>query len=394
MNSIEKLLLSLIPLFFMMSITTTVSSQVRDFNTIEWEIAAYLQNNEGSKSLGFAGPINGVHKNVLIVTGGANFPDKMPWEGGTKKYSDEIHVLQKQGENFVWNKKTKAKLPEPIAYCGVTSTDLGVVYVGGENENGLSNKAYILKWKDSKNDVAILSLPQFPLAMANIALAHIGNTVYAIGGDEAKKSSNHFYSLDLNVLNPTWEELPNLPIALANAVAVVQKTKEGTAIFVIGGRTKTATGISDLHNTTFVFNPKKKAWSSVANISDGTNTTNFSAGAAVALGAHSILILGGDNGLVFHKIETYLSQIAQTNSPEEKGRLITEKNVLNTTHQGFYKGLLLYNTLTDAWTKVSELPFLAPVTTTAVLWGDDIILSNGEIKPGIRTPNVMLGKIK
>jgi N-acetylneuraminate epimerase len=394
MNSIEKLLLSLIPLFFMMSITTTVSSQVKDFNTIEWEIAAYLQNNEGSKSLGFAGPINGVHENVLIVTGGANFPDKMPWEGGAKKYSDEIHVLQKQGENFVWNKKTKAKLPEPIAYCGVTSTDLGVVYVGGENENGLSNKAYILKWKDSKNDVAILSLPQFPLAMANIALTHIGNTVYAIGGDEAKKSSNHFYSLDLNVLNPAWEELPNLPIALANAAAVVQKTKEGTAIFVIGGRTKTATGISELHNTTFVFNPKKRAWSSAAGISDGTNTTNFSAGAAVALGAHSILILGGDNGFVFHKIETYLSQIAQTNSPEEKGRLIAEKNVLNTTHQGFYKGLLLYNTLTDAWTKVGELPFLAPVTTTAVLWGDDIILSNGEIKPGIRTPNVMLGKIK
>lgn len=394
MNAIEKLLLSLIPLFFMMSITTTVSSQVKDFNTIEWEIAAYLQNNEGSKSLGFAGPINGVHKNVLIVTGGANFPDKMPWEGGAKKYSDEIHVLQKQGEGFVWNKKTKAKLPEPIAYCGVTSTDLGVVYVGGENENGLSNKAYILKWKDSKNDVAILSLPQFPLAMTNIALTHIGNVVYAIGGDEVKKSSNHFYSLDLNVLNPTWKELPNLPIALANAVAVVQETKEGTAIFVIGGRTKMTTGISDLHNTTFVFNVEKKIWTTAAFISDGINTTNFSAGSAVAVGTHSILILGGDNGVTFHKIETYLSQIAQTNSPEEKGKFIAEKNVLNTTHQGFYKGLLLYNTLTDTWTKVGELPFLAPVTTTAVIWGDDIILSNGEIKPGIRTPNVMLGKIK
>jgi N-acetylneuraminate epimerase len=33
------------------------------------------------------------------------------------------------------------------------------------------------------------------------------------------------------------------------------------------------------------------------------------------------------------------------------------------------------------------------VTTNAVVWGDDIILSNGEIKPGVRTPNIMLGKI-
>ena len=34
------------------------------------------------------------------------------------------------------------------------------------------------------------------------------------------------------------------------------------------------------------------------------------------------------------------------------------------------------------------------VTTPAVLWDKKIILSNGEIKPGIRTPNVMLGTIK
>lgn len=393
MKSIEKLLLSLIPLFFMMSMTT-VSSQKKDFTAVEWKIAAQVQNPDGSPSIGFAGPINGVHNNVLIVTGGANFPDKMPWEGGKKKYADEIHVLQEQKGDFIWNKKNKSKLPEPIAYCGVTSTDLGVVYVGGENESGLSNKAYILKWKGAKNDVEILSLPQFPLAMANIALTHIGNVVYAIGGDEAKNSSNLFFSLDLNNLKPEWKALPNLPIALANAVAVVQETKEGTAIFVIGGRTKTASGISDLHNTTFVFNIQKQTWESAAVISDGTNTTNFSAGAGVALGNHSILILGGDNGLVFHKIETYLSQIAQSNSLEEKERLIAEKNVLNCTHQGFYKGMLLYDTLSDTWTKIGELPFLAQVTTTAVLWNKDIILSNGEIKPGVRTPNIMLGKMK
>jgi N-acetylneuraminate epimerase len=389
----KKFLLSLTPLFFMMSITT-VSSQKKDFNTIDWKIAAHVQNADDSPSLGFAGPINGVHNDVLIVTGGANFPDKMPWEGGKKKYSDEIHVLQKQGGDFIWNKKIQTVLPEPIAYCGVTSTDLGVVYVGGENENGLSNKAYVLKWKEAVNDIAILSLPQFPSSMMNIALTHIGNVVYAIGGDEAAKSSNHFYSLDLNILNAAWKELPNLPIALANAVAVVQETKGGTAIFVIGGRSKTASGISDLHNTTFVFNIEKQTWTRAAIISDGVNSTNFSAGAAVAVGTHSILILGGDNGVNFHKIETYLSQIAQSDSPEEKGRLIAEKNVLNTQHQGFYKGMLLYNTVTNTWTKIGELPFLSPVTTPAVLWGKDIVLSNGEIKPGIRTPNIMIGKIK
>lgn len=377
-----------------MSIPTDIFSQKKDITNVEWKIAAQLQNADGSLSLGFAGPINGISNDVLIVSGGANFQDKMPWEGGKKHYSDEIHVLQKQNGAFVWNKQISSKLPEPIAYCGSTSTDLGVVCVGGENENGLSKKAFVLNYNAAKNEVDVKSLPNFPMAITNIALTQIGNVVYAIGGDEAKNSSDNFFSLDLNCSLLEWKELPKLPMALANVVAAVQKGKDGFNIYVVGGRTKTASGISDLHNTTFVFNLKNKVWGKCANISEEKNTTYFSAGAGVAIGKHSILIIGGDNGLIFHKIETFLSQIAQAKSPEEKERLIAEKNILNTSHTGFYKGMLLYNTLTDKWIKIGELPFLAQVTTTAIMWGDEIILSNGEIKPGIRTPNVMLGKIK
>jgi cyclically-permuted mutarotase family protein len=374
---------------------TTVSfSQTTDIHQIEWKTAAQLQNEDGSTSLGFAGAINGISNDALIVSGGANFQDKMPWEGGKKHYSKEIHVLQKCNNTYSWNKTVKSTLPEPIAYCGNIATDSGVVYVGGENENGLSNKAFLLKWNAAKNEVETKSLPSFPIHITNIGLTHIGNFVYAIGGDEASKSSDLFLSLDLNNSNPEWKTLPKLPIALANSVVVAQNDKDGTNIYVIGGRTKTPSGISDLHNTTFVFNLKKQIWESRANISDGENTTNFSAGAGVAVGNHSILIVGGDNGTVFHKIETYLSQIAQTDSPEEKAKLASEKNKLNTNHDGFYKGVLLYNTLTDSWSKIGELPFLAHVTTTASLWNGEIVLSNGEIKPGIRTPDVMLGTIK
>lgn len=374
--------------------TTDALSQKKVINHIQWKKAAQLQNADGSISLGFAGAINGINNDVLIVSGGANFQDKMPWEGGKKHYSKEIHVLQKSNNTYSWNKAVKSTLPEPIAYCGSTSTDLGVIYVGGENENGLSNKTFILKWNASKNEVEIKSLPSFPIHITNIGFTHIGNVVYAIGGDEASKSSDLFLSLDLNNSNPEWKTLPKLPIALANSVVVAQNDKDETNIYVIGGRTKTPSGISDLHNTTFVFNLKKQIWESRANISDGENTTNFSAGTGVPVGNHTIVIVGGDNGTVFHKIETYLSQIAQTNSPEEKAKLASEKNKLNTNHDGFYKGVLLYNTLTDSWSKIGELPFLAHVTTTATLWNDEIVLSNGEIKPGIRTPDVMLGTIK
>ncbi|WP_432221466.1 galactose oxidase [Flavobacterium sp. TMP13] len=387
---------SIFPFLFISLImaTTETFSQKNEVSQVNWSTAAQVQNNDGSLSLGFAGVINGISNDVLIVTGGANFPDKMPWEGGKKEYSKTIHVLQKCKDQFNWIAAVKSELPEAIAYSGSTSTKLGVVYVGGENENGLSNKSYLLKWNADTKEVETKSLPDFPIAIANIALTHIDTVVYAVGGDEAGQSSDFFASLDLNDANAKWILLPKLPIALANSVVIAQKGKDGTNIYVVGGRTKTASGISDLHNTTLVFNLQKQKWETAATISDGKNTTNFSAGTGVAFGSHSILILGGDNGVIFHQIETFLSQIAQAESPEKKTDLITQKNKLVTNHPGFYNGILLYNTLTDQWSKIGELPFLPHVTTPAVVWNKKIILSNGEIKPGIRTPNVMLGTIK
>lgn len=380
---------SLILTIFIMS-TTVGFSQKTKITNVEWKKAAQLQNADGSLSLGFAGPINGITNNVLIVAGGANFPDKMPWEGGKKQYSNEIHVLEKTGDDFHWNTKVTNTLPEAIAYPGNTTTNLGVVYVGGENENGLSNKVYLLNWNADKNEVETKSLPDFPIAITNIALTHLDNIVYAIGGDEAKQSSDLVFTLDLNAKKPEWKLLTKLPFALANSVSVIQNN----TIYVIGGRTKTSTGISDLHNTTLAFDLKKQNWETKANITDGKQTTNFSAGAGVAIGNENILILGGDNGTTFHKIETFLSQIAKATSEEEKLKLIAEKNILNTTHKGFYNDILVYNTHTNKWSKIGELPFLAQVTTTATIWNDKVVLSNGEIKPGIRTPDVMLGTIK
>jgi N-acetylneuraminic acid mutarotase len=51
----------------------------------KWKIVAKLPVERGQqKALGFAGPVAGVHENVMIIAGGANFPDSMPWQNGRK----------------------------------------------------------------------------------------------------------------------------------------------------------------------------------------------------------------------------------------------------------------------------------------------------------------------
>jgi len=49
---------------------------------------------------GFAGPFAGTSGGALIVAGGANFPDKMPWEGGRKVWYDTAYVLDRT--NGAW----------------------------------------------------------------------------------------------------------------------------------------------------------------------------------------------------------------------------------------------------------------------------------------------------
>jgi N-acetylneuraminate epimerase len=377
----------------MMLTNTAVFSQKTKIDSISWKTIATLPASDGEPSIGFAGPVNAVHDESLIVAGGANFPEKMPWEGGKKYYSDEVHILQKKSGKYIWNKKATAKLPEPIAYAGNTSTAMGVVYAGGENANGISSKAYLLKFNAAKDQLKIESLPDLPLALTNIALTNIENVVYAIGGDEAKVSSSCLFSLDLKNKDRQWKTLPDLPLALANSVALSQNGPDGVNIYVIGGRAKHPSGISDLHHTVYIYNPRTQSWRSGAPISDGAKTTNFSAGNGVAVAENFLLITGGDNGEVFHQIETSLSEIANAATAEEKALLTAKKNQLMTGHQGFYRGLLLYNTLTNSWIKIGDLPFPARVTTTATKWGENIILSNGEVKPGVRTPDVALGKI-
>ena len=127
---------------------------------------------------------------------------------------------------------------------------------------------------------------------------------------------------------------------------------------------------------------------------DGENITNLSAATGIAYGNADIILIGGDKGNVFHQIETYNAEIAKAQNQTEKQKLQNEKLELLNNHQGFSKDVYQYNIPTNSWKKIGELPFYGQVTTTAVKWDGDIFIPCGEIKPGLRTANVVRGEFK
>src|SRR5690554_3023800 len=361
---------------------------------IHWSVPTVLPTAPGeADQLGLAGVGGGVHNNALLIAGGANFPDLMPWHGGIKKYWNHIYVLLKDGgQEYQWSDRT-FELPNPLAYSASATTDNGILLIDGENEDGIQSSVYLLRWDLSKQEVITLPMPQLPLPLTNATAAVIDNRVYLARGETEGGTSNGFYSLDLSA--PTaWERLPDLPLAVSHAVGISQSNGEYPCFYLIGGRAQSPSGISELYGTTFRFDPRKNTWDQLSGISDGVeNMATLSAATAVTSGANYILLFGGDSGDIFTQIQQVDVAITHAEGEEEKQRLHTEKLKLVESHPGFSKDVYLYNTVTDTWTVTDTLPS-SHVTTFAAQWGNDLLIPSGEIQPGVRTPDILKGHME
>lgn len=374
-------------LFALMFFSVSTSAQKKQVTSIQWKITGELPASQGQlKTLGFAGVIAGMHHGVLIVGGGSNFPDSMPWLGGIKKYYDEAYVFKKSSDGSLKNLKS-FKLPYSIAYAANCSTPHGIVCAGGENEKGINNKVLLIQWDAVKENSIVKDLPQLPFALTNASITSIDNTVYVAGGEMKSEVSNNFLSLDLENITAGWQQLPSLPKPVSHAVMVVQSNGYHNCIYLIGGRKKNAGSTSDLYSSTLQFDLITNKWKEKRSL-----PYNLSAGTGIASGDKYIFLFGGDKGETFHKTEELIVAINNGKDPVKKQKLTQQKIYLQSTHPGFSKHVLLYNTITDVWMKAGSIPFDAPVTTIAINWNGNVFIPGGEIKAGVRTPQILLGK--
>jgi cyclically-permuted mutarotase family protein len=376
----------LLILTLIFSKSNNITAQKSTDFRMNWQIIGSLP----APNIGVAGAFSGIHNGAMIVAGGANFPNGMPWEGGKKQYSNEVFVYTKYKKGTLKRHHPSFNLLERVAYGASVSTPKGIVYIGGENEKGASNKAFLMTWNRKKQQIEQQNLADLPLPLTNAAATCIGNTIYIIGGESDNKTTPTFLSLDINESKTTWQVLPNLPKPISHAVVAALSKGQNKGIYVMGGRAKTASGISDLYDSAYKFDIKQNIWTPLSKISDGLQTgIALTAGTGIAIDNQSIVLFGGDKGETFHQVETLLAAINTEKNKAKKQTLTQQKNQLLATHPGFSKDILLYNTETNKWTKIGSIPFDTPVTTTAFKWGKRIIIPSGEIRAGVRTPYIL-----
>jgi N-acetylneuraminic acid mutarotase len=335
-----------------MAAVAIASGAIAAAPVLHWESLPSIPDREG-----FASPFAGSNGGALIVAGGANFPDKRPWEGGTKKWYDDVFVLP--APNQPW--KTGFKLPRPVAYGVSVNTPDGIICIGGGNATQHFKDVFRLSWDGTT--IHATPLADLPKPCALMCGAVVEKTIYITGGIErpdAVECLNTFWSLDFTDAKAQWKELEPPPQSPARMLSVAAGAG-GSFYRFTGARlfpSPEGKPVREYLHDAWRFTPGQ-GWKQLTDI---PRAAVAAASPAPVSPRGRILVISGDDGLNIHF------------KPE-------------TQHPGFPRNVLAYDPAADKWDDIGPVPF-SRGTVPVAPWGDRIVIPNGEARPGYRSPEV------
>ncbi len=369
-------------LLILMAMPLAKGCGVASPDQLDWTIGFSLPaDNAGNPHLGLAGPVVGVHQDVLFIGGGANFPGGMPWRGHAKAYSQALYVYVQDREGMA-QLQTVSELPEGWAYAAHSNTPQGVVVAGGENENGLLAGVMRIAWDAAAQQPSYSSLPDLPVPTTNASMALWDNILYFAGGEQQYAVSDKLFALDLTQPEAGWKLEASLPYSVSHACLVAH---EG-GLYLLGGRKRNPGDVSDFYNAVWRYDVTRNAWEARAPLPKA-----ISAATAVALADGELLLIGGDDGGTFLQVEAAIAAAAQESDSTRRAAIDSKKIALLEGHPGFGGTVWRYHIGKDTWQQQADIPLTTPVTTTATWWGGNLYLPSGEVRAGVRSPDVLVG---
>lgn len=299
---------------------------------------------------GFAGMYAGVSHGALLAAGGANFPDKKPWQGGEKVWHDDVFVLDKP--DGTWRKV--GKLPRPLGYGVSVSHNDTLVCVGGSHQTGHSQEAFRLEWRDGK--LVTSQLPDLPRPLANMAGALDGDTLFIACGQlrpDGAMTTAECFSIDLSQREPSWTKLEDCP---GGGRMLPTAACHNGQFYLVGGVELKMNFQSEVSrkylSDGYCYTPGK-GWAKIAELPYPV----AAAPSPAPTDKGGFFLLGGDDG----------SQVST--APDR--------------HPGFRKRVLRYEPKANKWHSAGALP-AGHVTAPMVFWQRQWLVVSGEVRPGVR----------
>lgn len=303
---------------------------------------------------GVAGAIAGVSHGALLVGGGANFPVSPPWDKGPKVWYEDVYALS--SPKGTW--KLVGKMPRKMGYGVSVSYENKVICVGGGDAK--KNYSSVFSMELIHGKLKIEKLPTLPISTANECGALVGSYLYAACGQQTPQSDtalNRVFRLNLKDTSAGWKEIAHLPGA--GRILPVAASYGGD-FWVFGGASLHPDGKGGAARTylkdAYRYSPKS-GWKRIANVPHAL----VAAPTPAPTFGNGIYLLGGDDGSTVG--------MEQSKRPE------------------FPKTVLRYDLSSGKWIKAGLMP-AGRVTVPTALWRGAWIIPNGEMRPGVRSPEV------
>lgn len=222
--------------------------------------------------------------------------------------------------------------------------------------------------------------PDLPIGIKGGAGALIGDIIYVGLGSGGDK----FYALNLKEKDAQWKEIAAFPGGVRN-----QATAAGVdgKLYVFGGFQDTANYKSESINDAYVYDPANNTWTKLQTRSPKGAT----AGTSAVADSKKIYFVGGVNQEIWNGL---FQDVAAADGDKEKEKAIFDP-YFNLRAQDFFFSpeIASYEPATNIWRNEGIFPFLPRAGAVVGLKDGKLLVVNGEIKAGLRTPTTELGTI-
>lgn len=365
--------LSLISLFILCSCTPK-----KDLASARWELnqtTGFPSQEEGLEN-GVSACYAGALGSKLIMAGGCNFPDVPASEGGKKKFYKGIYAADITADS-VLNWRKVGELPLASAYGVAAAYNDLLICAGGTDGTRSLTDVFSIRLKEDGSSAIIDSLPSLPEPLDNFCGTVTGRFLLLAGGNRKGVPSNTFWCLDLEDTDAGWAELPSFPgEARTQAVCAAKAQDGGYRFYIWGGFAAASAGNeASLSTDGYCYSSDTKQWTAVAAPCDENGEAlSVGGGTAVTVDNRWVLCTGGVNKDIF---------LSALRAPME-GYMLHEPEWYK-----FNDRLMVYDMKEDAWNTVIRSSRLARAGAVLVSGGNGSFYNiNGELKPGIRTPEI------
>lgn len=334
---------------------------------------------------GVSAPFAGVHGNKLIVAGGCNFPDTPASEGGKKIFYDDIFYLDISKPDNNWIKGES--FPYKVAYGAYVTTEDGIICIGGQNEEGAINKVVRIYFDEKAQKTMVKNLPALPVGIFNAGATIISRSIYVAGGVSSMDKSHYIYSLNLDKIQEGWQKITTNQQEERQQPVVFAQDR---SLFMAGGYDeKNAIAFSDV----LQFNFSDNKWYQFSDIID-KNYKTFVGTGGVNSTSSCTLFAGGVDYEIFlsalQRIKRRQEAIKSGDTQLAESLQKAGKEYMSQFPEWykFATTLLSFDTQTKEWKTLGDYPQLARAGAGIAIEGNELYIICGEIKPGVRTPDV------